>query len=143
MFKEIFNQMSATDIMTIVLGMLTLIGSLIKVISMINNLKSKIAEHENKTKDQDAQIKKLDEKFNSYQRDQDVKLEKIAERLGAKSDTTNEKLSLIERDLVQTTSYLKSNFEFLASISKDNKTRIDTHDLKIHELDKGLENLKK
>ena len=143
MLKEIFEQMSATDIMTLSLGFLTFIGVIWRVNSMINNLRSKINEQENKAKDQDVQIKELRDKMDSYQRDQEVKLEKIAEKLGAKSDTTNEKLSLIERDLVQTTSFLKSNFEFLASISKDNKTRLDGHEIKIHELDKSLENLRK
>lgn len=130
-FKTIIEQMTITDVITLLTALGTVLGLWIRVSSIITKLKTI-------TDQQDVEIKQLKEDLRKHKETNDIKIEKLSDKLDHVGSIIGDKLSAIDRDLIETTVFLKNNVNFLSSISKDNKLRIDEHDKRFLDYDKSI-----
>lgn len=132
--KTIFVEMTITDAIAILTALGSFLMMWFRFGGTITKLKTITEEQENKIKALRADLEK-------HRELNELKIEKLADKLDHVGSSIGDKLSSIDRDLIETAVFLKNNVNFLSQISKDNKVRIDDHDKKFNYYDKSITQL--
>ena len=126
-----FSNMNIADLLTLLTALGAVLTFWFKFGGTISKLKTV-------TDQQTSEIFQLKQDLNIYKKFNEDKIERLAGKIDAIGDNIGSKLSLIDKDLGETSMFLKTNLNFLSSISKENKERIDYHEKRFTDVDKAI-----